>query len=332
MTDPRALIDPECLPGLDAFLAARPTDFWSLSIEQRRRIAYELSSVNQPVDGVSVEVHEIEIQTGGASLLLRAYRPAVQHLEDLYPAVIYIHGGGMVMGSTREDDPIALRLARELDAVILSVDYRLAPEHPYPAALNDCLLALSWIRDHAGVLGIDPRRLAIYGMSAGGGLALATTLANRDSGGPPPSLVMAIYPMLDDRCDTSSSHEIQTIGAWDREANVEAWSLYLGGQPADAYAAPARATDLAGLPPTFIDVGTLDLFRDECIGFAQRLMQASVPTTLHVYPGCFHGAELAAPDAAISKIIWAARTEALRRALDVPSGAITSTVSTPSAT
>lgn len=319
MKDIRELVDPECLPGLDAIIADRPHNYWSLSIEQRRSISSTTSLKTQTPVEASVEVRDIAIRSGDARLFLRIYRPMDWDSQERLPVVLYVHGGGMVMGGAREDDPIASRLASAVGAVFVSVDYRLAPEHPYPAALHDCLRALTWIRDQADVLGTDPARLGIYGMSAGGGLALATALANRDAGGTPPSLVMAIYPMLDDRCITASSQEIRTLGAWDRAANVEAWSLYLGGQVADAYAAPARATRLDGLPSTFIDVGALDLFRDECISFAQRLMQASVPTTLLVYPGCFHGAELAAPDAAVSKSIWAARTETLRRALGVPS-------------
>lgn len=315
MKDVRDLVDPECLPGLDAIIASRPSDYWSLSVQQRRSLSSSGDGTTADVIETSMEVGDVAVRSGTVSLSLRVYRPMDEAPLEQHPVVLFIHGGGMVMGSAREDDPIASRLAAEVGAVVVSVDYRLAPEHPYPAALRDCLSALAWVREQADALRIDPERLAIYGMSAGGGLALATALANRDNGGSPPALVMAIYPMIDDRCITASSHEIQTLGAWDRAANEEAWSLYLSGRVADAYAAPARATDLERFPATFIDVGALDLFRDECITFAQRLMQASVPTTLLVYPGCFHGAELAAPAAAVSKRIWAARTEALRRAL-----------------
>jgi acetyl esterase/lipase len=155
----------------------------------------------------------------------------------------------------------------------------------------------------------------VHGGSAGGGLAIATALMARDHGGPAIRFLMAMYPMIDDRNETPSSHEITDVGIWDRAGNLEAWAWYLGGAEADGYAAPARMPDVSGLPPTFIDVGDLDLFRDEDIAFALRLLQAGVPTELHVHPGAFHASEGFAPGAALSKRIVAARLDALRRAL-----------------
>jgi acetyl esterase/lipase len=137
----------------------------------------------------------------------------------------------------------------------------------------------------------------------------------RDRGGPAIRFQMPIYPMIDDRNETPSSHEITDIGLWDRAGNIEAWKWYLGDGKADQYAAPARAENLAGLPPTFIDVGMVDMFRDEDIAFAQRLMQTGVPTELHVNPGSYHAAEVFAPDCALSQRIWTRRFEALRRGL-----------------
>lgn len=137
----------------------------------------------------------------------------------------------------------------------------------------------------------------------------------RDKGGPAVCFLMAPYPMIDDRNELPSTHEITEVGIWDRAGNLEAWEWFLGGQPADAYAAPARATDLSGLPPTFIDVGELDLFRDEDIAFVQRLLQAGIPTEFHVYPGAYHASEVFAPQAELSQRIWAARLSALARAL-----------------
>jgi acetyl esterase/lipase len=168
---------------------------------------------------------------------------------------------------------------------------------------------------HAAELGVDPGRLALFGGSAGGGLVIATALMARDRGFPEVCFQMPIYPMIDDRNETPSSHEITDLGVWDRAGNVEAWQWYLGGGEADQYAAPARAADLAGLPPTFIDVGTVDLFRDEDIAFATRLMQAGVPTELHVHPGAYHDSENLAPEAPLSRRIWELRIAALRRAL-----------------
>ncbi|GAA3342217.1 hypothetical protein GCM10020358_36420 [Amorphoplanes nipponensis] len=186
---------------------------------------------------------------------------------------------------------------------------------PHPAPVEDCYAGLVWTAAHAAELGIDPDRLALYGGSAGGGLAIATALIARDRGGPALRFMMPIYPMIDDRNETASSHEITDIGIWDRAGNIEAWDWYLGGKEADQYAAPARAEDLTGLPPAFIDVGAVDLFRDEDIAFAQRLMAAGVPTELHVHPGSYHAAETFAAEAALSRRTWALRTDALRRAL-----------------
>ncbi|MGH3247782.1 MAG: alpha/beta hydrolase fold domain-containing protein [Trebonia sp.] len=169
--------------------------------------------------------------------------------------------------------------------------------------------------EDAAELGFDPGRLAVYGGSAGGGLTIAVVLLARDRGFPAIRFQMPIYPMIDDANETASSHEITDIGVWDRAANVEAWQWYLGGGKPDQYAAPARAEDLSGLPPAFIDVGTLDLFRDEDITFAMRLMQAGVPTELHVNPGAYHAAEILAPQAALAGQIWERRFGALRRAL-----------------
>ena len=199
--------------------------------------------------------------------------------------------------------------------MVVSVEYRLAPEHPYPAPVEDCYAGLVWMARHASELRFDPERLAVYGGSAGGGLTIATSMLARDRGFPALRFQMPIYPMIDDRNETPSSHEITDIGLWDRAGNIEAWKWYLGDGKPDQYAAPARAEDLTGLPPTFIDVGTVDLFRDEDITFAMRLMQAGVPTELHVNPGAYHAAEVFAPECELSGVIWARRIKALRRAL-----------------
>jgi acetyl esterase/lipase len=168
---------------------------------------------------------------------------------------------------------------------------------------------------NAAELGFDPDRLAVYGGSAGGGLTIAVVLLARDRGFPAIRFQMPIYPMIDDTNETASSHEITDVGVWDRSANIEAWQWYLGGGKADQYAAPTRAEDLSGLPPAFIDVGTVDMFRDEDIAFAMRLMQAGVPTELHVNPGAYHASEVLAPQAELSRRIWERRFEALRRGL-----------------
>jgi acetyl esterase/lipase len=200
--------------------------------------------------------------------------------------------------------------------VTVTVEYRLAPEHPYPAAVEDCFAALRWLAADGGGLGIDLERIALYGASAGGGLALATALRARDAGGPRPCFVMAIQPMIDDRHVTPSAREFHGLGPafYDRKANQVSWGHYLGGRQADQYAAPARAVDLAGLPPTFIDVGELDLFRDEDTDFARRLAASGVATEFHLYPGAIHSFDSLAPTLDISHLALEARRFAFARA------------------
>jgi len=266
-----------------------------------------------PNPRVTFEDRTVPGPDGEPDISVRIYRP-VESAGQL-PGIYFIHGGGMILGDIEGEDAAATKLCDEVGAVVVSVEYRLAPEHPHPAPVEDCYAGLVWTAKNASELGIDADRLAIFGASAGGGLALATALVARDRGGPQVRFLMPIYPMIDDRNQTPSSHEITDIGIWDRAGNIEAWAWYLGGKEADEYAAPSRAEDVSGLPPTFIDVGTVDLFRDEDIAFAQRLMQAGVPTELHVYPGSYHASETFAPDAALSQRIWAVRVDALRRAL-----------------
>ncbi len=314
----RRRIDPESLEGLDALLNLVPGGVSRIpDIVERRATTKRLRDMATadlpPNRNVVTENTIIDGTDGKPDIALGVFRPA--NATGELPGIYHMHGGGMVMGSVEEDALICAMLCEALNAVIVSVDYRLAPEHPYPAAVDDCYAGLVWTADNAGELGIDRNRLAIFGGSAGGGLAIATALRARDRGGPSLSIMMALYPMIDDRNETPSSHEVTDVGIWDRDVNLEAWNWYLAGKPADAYAAPARAENLAGLPPAFIDVGEVDLFRDEDIRFATRLLQAGVPTELHVYPGAYHASEIIAPDAALSATIWARRIEALQRVL-----------------
>lgn len=217
------------------------------------------------------------------------------------PCLVSIHGGGMVMGSALMDDPKFDAWCPQLGLVGVSVDYRLAPETPYPGPLDDCYAALRWVADHADELGVDPARIGVGGISAGAGLAAGVALLARDRGEIPLAFQLLETPMLDDRQITPSSR-LDDLAIWSRQANRFGWSSYLGelyGTDAvPAYAAPARATDLAGLPPAFVSVGTCDGFRDEAIDYALRLNQADVPCELHVYPGAPHGFQMAA-DAAL---------------------------------
>jgi acetyl esterase/lipase len=312
----RDLIDPESRVPLDALLEALPGGFNAIAdIAARRATVEQMLAMMEvpPNPNVTTEGRTVPGPEGHPDISVRIYRPA--NATGPLPGVYYIHGGGMVLGDVAGEDPSASKICDEVGAVVVSVEYRLAPENPHPAPAEDCYAGLVWTAANAVELGIDLQRLAIYGGSAGGGLTLATALMARDRGGPALRFLMPIYPMIDDTNSTASSHEITDIGICDRAGNIEAWAWYLGGKPADQYAAPTRAEDLAGLPPAFIDVGTVDLFRDEDIAFAQRLLQAGVPCELHVNPGSYHASETFAPEAPLSRRIWAARIDALRRAL-----------------
>ena len=255
---------------------------------------------------------------GDPDVRVRIHRPA--HQSTTLPCFYHIHGGGMIFGTIDGEDPAMAAWVEDIDCVVVSVDYRLAPETPHPGLVHDCYAGLRWTVDNAAELHIDPTRIAVGGESAGGGLAAATCLLARDRGGPEVGFQYLIYPMLDDRNVTPSSREFADgWPGWPRELNVVAWEAVLGGQvgsdEVSPYAAPARATDLANLPPVYIDVGNLEVFRDEDIEFANRLMQAGVPVELHVYPGVFHGWEMATPHAAVTKLATANRRAAMKRAL-----------------
>ncbi|MER5628434.1 alpha/beta hydrolase [Streptosporangium sp. NPDC002544] len=312
----RDLIDPESRVPLDGLLGMLPGGFNAIPdiVQRRAAVAGMMGALEVPENpNVTKEDRTVPGPDGEPDITVRIYRPV--NASGTLPGIYYIHGGGMILGNVAGEDAAATMICDQVGAVVVSVEYRLAPEHPHPAPVEDCYAGLVWTAKNAGELGIDPERLAIYGASAGGGLTIGTALLARDRGGPALSFMMPIYPMVDDRNETPSSHEITDIGIWDRAGNIEAWNWYLGGKEADRYAAPARAEDLSGLPPAFIDVGTVDLFRDEDIAFAQRLMQAGVPTELRVNPGSYHASETFAPEAELSRRIWAGRIDALRRVL-----------------
>lgn len=225
-------------------------------------------------------------------LRLRVHRPV--DAEGTLPAVVSLHMGGYVLGSYEDDDFRHDRMAPKLGYVGVAVDYRLAPETPYPGPLEDCYAGLKWTYEHADELGVDPQRIGILGASAGGGLAAALALLARDRGEIPVAFQMLLYPMLDDRRTTKTSAWDTVI--WDPTTNELGWSCYLGElfekDDVPAYAAAARATDLTGLPPAFVSVGSLDLFCDEDVEYAARLNHAGVPVELHVYPGMPHAFDL----------------------------------------
>ncbi|MFJ4647020.1 alpha/beta hydrolase [Streptomyces bobili] len=276
------------------------------------------------VDLTAGGAFEVEDRTvpgaeGSPEISLLICRPTAPAPDRPRPVVYHVHGGGMVLGTNRVGVDQILDWARELDMVVVSVEYRLAPEHPYPAPVDDVYAGLLWTAEHAKELGADPERIVIAGASAGGGLTAALALLLRDRGGPRPVGQVLLCPMLDDRNDTPSSHQMAGLGVWDRTANETGWTALLGevrgGPDVSPYAAPARAEDLSGLPPAFLDVGSAETFRDEVVAYASRIWQAGGVAELHVWPGGFHGFDGFAPQATVSRAARTAQLEWLRRLL-----------------
>ena len=305
------LVDPELRPLLDAW----PTV--TLSSETLADLrARDLPLPAAPDSGVDVTEIMVPGPEGAPDVALRIYRPrdARAPLGGIY----HIHGGGYVGGSAKELEFIHRPLAGALGCVIVSVDYRLAPETMFPGAIEDCYAGLRWTVDHAGELGIDATRLGVMGESAGGGLAAALALMARDRGEVSLAFQHLTYPMIDDRTCTAAPHAFAGEFIWTPHNNRFGWAALIGAEPGgediSPYCAAARATDLSGLPPTFIMTGTLDLFVDEDIDYARRLIAAGVATELHVHPGAFHGFD-ALPGPAVANRAQAARLDALARAL-----------------
>ncbi|MED3352691.1 alpha/beta hydrolase [Bacillus thuringiensis] len=259
------------------------------------------------------------IPGAAGEMLVKIYEPVEKNLDKL-PAMLWIHGGGYVMGHPDMDDVLCERFVQTAECVVVSVDYRLAPEHPYPAAIEDCYAGLVWMTNEADSLGIDVNRVAIAGASGGGGLTAALALMARDKGGPSIIFQMPLYPMLDSHNITPSSYEIiEDNATWNRSNNLTAWNMYLGkkndtNEP-PPYAVPSRADNLTGLPPTYTCVGQLDLFRDEIIEYVTRLAQAGVDVEFHLYPGCFHCFEVFVPEAEVSQRASQNYFDAMARAL-----------------
>jgi len=310
------LVDPELKPALDLF----PPIELTLDTVAATRAGFAEMMAAVPIRAdLPVRREELKVPglVGAPAVRVLLHRPT--GVTGRRPALLHIHGGGYVFGAPEFNDLSNRMLAVELGCVICSVDYRLAPEHPHPAPLEDCFAALRWLHDQASSLEIDATRLGVMGESAGGGLAAALALLTRDRGGPTFAFQHLIYPMIDDRtCLDPVPHPYAGEFVWTPQNNRFGWTSLLaqapGGPDVPAYAAAARATDLSGLPSAFISVGALDLFIEENLEYARRLMRAGVPVELHVYPGAYHGFDIAA-EARTTQAASRDSRAALRRAM-----------------
>jgi triacylglycerol lipase len=306
-------VDPELRTPLEAF----PT--FDYSAENLAFIRENAPTLPEPEgDGVTVEHRAIPGPEGAPDVRVLVFRKESATADKL-PALLYIHGGGYVIGSPESMTRRPRLFAAEIDSVVFSTSYRLAPETKFPDSVEDIYATLCWMHDNADALGIDPERIAIYGESAGGGHAAALTLLARERGGPRICFQLLVYPMLDDRHpkdNPASGHFL-----WTRESDKFAWTSLLGvpagSEIVPRRSVPARVEDLSGLPPAFICTGELDLFVDEDIVYANRLSHAGVPTGLYVAPGAYHGFDHFVPEAKVSQQFIAAMLFALKAAFGV---------------
>lgn len=307
--------DPELVGVLDTL---EPVDFADLAATRAARLRAIRTAT---ADGPAADVERSEVRVAGLDgapdVTLRVYRPV--HASSPLPCLYWIHGGGHVLGSLDQDDAQCEHFVTALGCVVVSVEWRQAPENPYPAEIDDCHAGLVWTAANAGDLGVDAGRIVVGGRSSGGGAAAGLALLARDRGGPSIHHQLLIYPMLDDRARTRSSRMEVHPGLWTREANAAAWEAYLGDTVGTAaveiYAAPGRAGDLSGAPSCSIFTAELDLFRDEDVAYASRLFAAGVRTELHVYPAAYHGFDVFVPTAAVSRRAARDIDDALARAL-----------------
>ena len=308
--DLEAEIDATHKEILDMF----PKDLLKLDDIPALRAAIKSEPVDFP-ENVLVEDVMIPGLNNDPDVKVRLYKPIDLAKES--PCLLWMHPGGMTIGDANMEDLTSAQRAVNHSCLVASVDYRLAPENPYPSAPADCYAALDWFANNATELGISPSRIAIGGASAGAGLAVSTCLRARDESGPEIVFQLLTYPMLDHRNTNPSSYGVMDdFRVWNRKANLISWEAYLGDlTDIPTYASPSLEVNLSNLPPTMISVGALDNFVDECIDFAQRLMQAGVRTDLRVYGGAFHGSVGFVSHSPIS-IEWAkAENDALHRAL-----------------
>ena len=309
-------------PELAANIALIP-DLDLDDIEASREMARELAEHAPPVDESGIDVRDVTIAVDneGGEIALRLFTP--RGAARPLPVIYDMHPGGFCLGSLANGHARAVELARNVEALVVSAEYRLAPEHPYPVGLEDCYQGLKWVADNAAELEADPTRLCVHGQSAGGGLAAAVALLARDRGAPAICFQYLGIPELDDRLDTESMRVYTDTPFWNAGLARRSWTHYLGGQATPgskdvpAYAAPARAEDLSGMPPAYIVLAQFDPLRDEGIEYARKLLRAGVPVELHLFPGTFHGA-VAIASAQITQRELAEEVTVLRRALHGP--------------
>lgn len=315
------MIDPELAAVLD-FMPVIALDDPVAARQEFEKLLVAMRTTVPEADLLDIEDRLIPGWEDDPEVSVRVYRPKAIAADPstTAPGIVHIHGGGFVVGSVEAEHVGAVLTAASAGAVVVSVDYRLAPEHPYPAGLHDCYAALSFIHAEASALGVDPARVALSGASAGGGLAAATALLARDRGGPAVCFQMLHIPELDDRLETPSMREFVDSPLWNRPLAVKSWEFYLGdlagSDSVPFYAAPARATDLRGLPPAYVSTAENDPLRDEGIGYALAMLQAGVSVELHQFPGTFHGSALVT-SAAVSRRAAHEASVVLRRALGV---------------
>lgn len=275
------------------------------------------AALSQAATATDVHIEERQLPgNDGHEFMVRIYTPNPKP-EAALPVLIWAHGGGFVVGHPIEHENVAINFVRLAGCAVVSVDYRLAPEHPFPAGLEDCYSALQWAAESGPALGFDSAKIAVGGYSAGGSLAGGLALLARDRGGPKVVLQMLLCSSLDDRMLTASSKEPTDGRILTRSILESAWNFYLPGADRSAtspYASPARAESLAGLPPAYFGVGELDLLRDENFEYAGRLIQAGIGAEYHVFPGAFHGFELYLPDSTLARRAFAEYGAVLTRA------------------